>query len=37
MRINVEKEILNNINWEDLNENDIENIVDEYWQNKIFD
>lgn len=37
MRINVEKETLNNINWEDLNENDIENVVDDYWQNEIFD
>lgn len=37
MRINVEKETLNNINWEDLNENDIENVADDYWQNEIFD
>ena len=37
MRINVEKETLDNINWEDLNENDIENVADDYWQNEIFD
>lgn len=36
MRINVEKGTLDNINWEDLNENDIENVVDDYWQNEIF-
>lgn len=37
MRINVEKETLDNINWEDLNDNDIENVADDYWQNEIFD
>ena len=37
MRINVEKETLDKTNWEDLNENDIENVADDYWQNEIFD
>lgn len=37
MRVSMERETLDKINWKDFDKNNIENVADDYWQHKVLD